>query len=194
MQNLLNFLKTKWLHKDEVSRYFNNEKNFVEGDFSLELFESIFGEYLEQISEQDSYRRSKITDCYGNNLVALVEENQGCWTLATNENLSKMYCNAWNLIGNRAMNEFQEMNFGIQESLISFVYQEVFCNAPFEISVKTPILQKLKETAIPLWVDKRYVWNEPTHSFYYHEAQSILIFDMFSEGLGGYVVSNKKSK
>lgn len=189
MKNLLNFLKTQWLDKEEYTLYFSQENNLFDGAFSLELFEYIFGKYLNKISEQDYYQRSEIVDCYGNKLIKVIGENQDCWTLATNKNLSKTYCNAWNLNEDRAMNEFQEMNFCIEESLISFAFQEIFFSAAHEITVKPAMLKKLKETSMPLWINKHYVWNEPSHSFYYQEAHKILIFELYGEVFGGYVVS-----
>lgn len=189
MRNLLNFLKMYWLNKTEFTLYFGQESRILEESFSLELFESVFGSYLNKISKQDYYQRSEIVDCYGNKLIKVIGENQDCWTLATNKELSKTYCNAWNLNENKAIDDFQEMNFNIQESLISFVFQEIFYSTAQEIDVEPAMLKKLKEISIPLWINKHYVWKEPSHSFYYHEARKILIFELYGEAFGGYVVT-----
>lgn len=187
--DLQNFLTKKW--KVNFQSYNNDYdlKMQFKND-TLKKYLDVFGNYIDEIASQDFIELRVISDLNNEMYLQFINENSGNWSLATLKESNKVFCNLWWIDFDKQMNEFEEMKFELDECLISYTLQEVFFSSEFRMSLSDSKIDILKNKSSPIWSNKHYTWNDPSHSFFYDNENEILIFEHLGNNFFEIVFNN----
>lgn len=187
--DLQDFLTTKWKVKfQSYKEAFDLNINFKNN--TLKKYLDVFGNYINGIASQDFLDLKVVTDINNEVYLQFINENSGNWSLVTKNESNKVFCNIWWIDFEKDMNEFEEMEFDLEECLISFTLQEVFFSSEFRISMSDSKINVLKNESSIIWSNKQYTWNEPSHSFYYNTENEFLIFEHLGNNIFEIVFNN----
>ena len=116
-------------------------------------------------------------------------ENQGNWTVRCDQEGEDpcFYSDAWEVFGEAE--GFLKQSVPLSHFLTTIILQEMVMSSVCVLGLKQEEPQPaLKVPVEPLWLDGRYVFDEPSHQFYYSREHRMLAMNY----QGGWVAGESK--
>jgi hypothetical protein len=117
-------------------------------------------------------------------MVEFAWENQGCWSCRTplEQDDPPVYSDAGDCYYQRP--GFLEVCASLSHFLITLSLQEAVMSAPILLAVEnSPAADVVARALRPLWLNGKYVFDEPTHNFFDVAGDDILVMEHLELGV-----------